>query len=81
MENNLNINQRQVPLKDRLKTWTFWRPILSLAIGGLAGYAYYHFVGCASGTCGITSSPYMSTIWGGAMGYFLVNSPCARGRC
>jgi hypothetical protein len=81
MENNMNIKQWSVPFKERLKTWAFWRPFLSLGIGGLAGFAYYYFVGCASGTCGITSSPYMSTIWGAAMGYFLVSSPCARGRC
>ena len=77
----MEIKPRSETLKENLKTWKFWRPFLSVLIGAIAGFSYYHFVGCSSGTCAITSSPYMSTIWGGAMGYFLVNSPCARGRC
>lgn len=81
MEPNCEVKPRAATFKENLKTWNFWRPYLSLILGGTAGYAYYHFVGCASGTCNITSSPYLSTIWGAAMCYFLVNSPCARGRC
>ncbi len=68
-------------LKERLKTWRFWKHIVAAAVGGLAGFLYYYFVGCNSGTCAITSSPYMSTFYGSLMGLFVVNSPCARGRC
>ncbi len=39
----------------------------------IAGYAYYHFVGCASGTCAITSKPINSTLYGGLMGGLLFN--------
>jgi hypothetical protein len=81
MENNCEVKTKPSTFKENLRTWKFWRPFLSIATGAIAGFSYYHFVGCASGTCAITSSPYMSTIWGGALGYFLVNSPCARGRC
>jgi hypothetical protein len=81
MENNCEVKPRQGTFKENLKTWNFWRPYLSVTIGAIAGFSYYHFVGCTSGTCAITSSRFMSTIWGGALGYFLVNSPCARGRC
>ena len=45
--------------------------IAGIIVGGIAGFAYYHFVGCASGTCPITSSPYISTIYGALMGYLL----------
>jgi len=45
--------------------------ITGIITGGIAGFAYYHFVGCASGTCPITSSPYISTIYGAVMGYLL----------
>lgn len=52
---------------------------IGIAIGLIAGYAYYHFVGCASGTCAITSKPLNSTLYGGMMGglFFnmFVNSP------
>ncbi len=81
MENNCEVNTRPQTIKEKLKTWSFWRSFIGPVIGSIAGFSYYHFVGCASGTCAITGSPYMSTIWGAAMGYFLVNSPCARGRC
>lgn len=40
-------------------------------IGAGAGYAYYHFIGCATGTCPITGNPYMSTMYGGLIGFTL----------
>ena len=43
-------------------------------MGGLAGYAYYHFVGCASGTCPITSKPLNSSLYGALMGGLLFSS-------
>jgi len=39
--------------------------------GGGLGFAYYRFIGCASGTCPITSNPYISTIYGAVMGYMM----------
>lgn len=48
--------------------------ILSLAgmvAGALGGYLYYLNVGCTTGACAITSSPYISTVWGGAMGFLV----------
>ncbi len=46
---------------------------LGVLIGLIAGYAYYYFVGCASGTCAITSKPLNSTLYGGLMGGLLFN--------
>ena len=40
-------------------------------IGGAGGFAYYYFVGCTSGTCPITSNPYISILWGAVMGYLI----------
>lgn len=47
--------------------------ILGLIIGAIAGYAYYYFVGCASGTCAITSKPLNSTLYGAVMGGLLAD--------
>lgn len=43
--------------------------IIGVFIGGLGGYAYYHFVGCETGTCAITSKPFNSSVYGMVMGY------------
>ncbi len=56
-------------------------PILIAApIGMLAGYLYYRFVGCASGTCAITSNPVISTVYGGVIGG-LIGSLFIRKKC
>ena len=39
-----------------------------LLLGSLAGYAYYAVVGCGTGGCLITSSPWISTLWGAVIG-------------
>ncbi|MBK7148681.1 MAG: hypothetical protein IPH78_07595 [Bacteroidetes bacterium] len=48
--------------------------ILGMLAGAIAGYAYYYFVGCASGTCAITSSPINSTLYGTMMGGLLFSN-------
>ena len=68
-------------LKGFFRSWNFWRPFLAVVIGVAAGFLYYYFVGCKSGSCAITGNPYMSMVWGGLLGFFLVSSPCMRGRC
>ena len=45
--------------------------LLGIIVGSIAGYLYYYFVGCASGTCRITSSPINSTLYGALMGFLL----------
>jgi hypothetical protein len=44
---------------------------LGLVLGGLAGFAYYSQVGCATGACPITSNPYISVAWGAGIGGLL----------
>lgn len=46
---------------------------IGIAIGALAGYGYYFYVGCASGTCAITSKPLNSTLYGALMGGLIFN--------
>ena len=47
--------------------------IIGIFAGAIGGYLYYHFVGCASGTCAITSKPMTSTLYGAMMGGLLFN--------
>jgi hypothetical protein len=45
-----------------------WKLIIGIGIGASAGFLYYYFVGCATGTCPITSNPYGSVMYGAVMG-------------
>jgi len=45
--------------------------IIGIIVGIVLGYVYYIKVGCNSGSCPITSNPWMSMIWGGILGYLL----------
>ena len=42
--------------------------IIVILVGGGLGYAYYRFIGCSSGTCPLTSNPYISTVYGMVVG-------------
>lgn len=41
------------------------------ALGLVGGFLYWKYVGCASGTCPITSNPYISSGYGAVMGYLV----------
>jgi hypothetical protein len=64
-------------LKEYFRSWALWKVVIGMVIGGIAGFLYYHFVGCQSGTCAITSNPFSSVIFGSVMGMFLVAKPCS----
>lgn len=48
-----------------------WLYLAGAATGALAGFLYWKYVGCASGTCMITSKPLNSTAYGALMGSLL----------
>lgn len=59
-----NINRKQVLKK-----------LLFISAGALIGFGYYYFIGCKTGSCPITGSPYISTLYGAAAGFiFSINS-------
>lgn len=47
--------------------------IIITFIGLIAGFLYWKFVGCESGTCAIKSNPYLMTLYGGLMGGLIGN--------
>ena len=50
------------------------RIIIGLVVGGGLGFAYYKFVGCSSGTCPLTSNPFISILYGGVVGALVASS-------
>jgi phage shock protein E len=48
--------------------------LIGVSLGAVAGYMYYSYIGCASGTCAITSKPLNSTLYGALMGGLLLNT-------
>jgi len=56
-------------MKARLKKWLI--PLLFTVGGALAGLAYYYFVGCAAGSCAITSNPINAMLYMGLIGWLL----------
>jgi hypothetical protein len=46
---------------------------IGMLIGLGSGYTYYHFVGCSSGSCAITSNPINSTLYGAILGGLFFN--------
>lgn len=66
-ENNNEI--QATPEKKKVK-FNFL-PVIGAVAGALGGYLYYIEVGCTSGSCAITSNPYLSMLWGAAIGYLV----------
>ena len=48
--------------------------LIGAVIGAIGGYAYYYFVGCASGTCAISSKPLNNSLYGSFMGGLLFSN-------
>lgn len=55
----------QLILKYRLE-------LIGILLGAVAGWAYWYYIGCLSGTCTITSRPLNSTLYGALLGMLLL---------
>lgn len=47
--------------------------ILGILSGAVVGFLYYYYIGCAIGTCAISSKPLNSSIYGAVIGGLFVN--------
>lgn len=48
--------------------------ILGGIFGGIGGYFYWKDIGCATGTCPITSKPLNSIVYFAVLGYFMIGT-------
>ncbi len=49
-------------------SFNFVSNIIPVLIGAAGGFLYYKLIGCATGTCPITSNPWSSTVYGAVLG-------------
>ena len=50
------------------------RIIIGIIVGGGLGFGWYKLVGCSTGTCPLTSNPFISTIYGAVLGVLIATS-------
>jgi hypothetical protein len=62
---------KQSNIINKLKSIFSIASVIGIVIGIIGGYIYYVKVGCVSGTCPITSNPYMTMLWGAIIGYLV----------
>lgn len=74
MDTDFNVAPKPGFKKVFYKSWEFWRPFTGITTGATAGFLYWYFIGCTSGTCPITSNPYGSIIAGAILGFLLTPS-------
>lgn len=47
--------------------------LIGIVVGGIGGFLYWKFVGCASGTCPLTSNWMIMTGYGILIGYVITD--------
>jgi len=50
------------------------RILIGAVVGAGLGFGWYKLVGCSTGTCPLTSNPYISTLYGTVMGVLVASS-------
>ncbi len=73
MENTENKEPVKKSFSERIKAAFQIRHIIGLVIGGIAGFAYYYFVGCQSGACALKSNPFYNIVLGLLLGYLIAD--------
>ena len=69
-ESEKKLIKEKAPLKN-IKSFISIPSAIGIIIGGISGFLYYIKIGCVSGTCPITSNPWLTVLWGAAVGYLI----------
>jgi hypothetical protein len=77
MENSCKSTTKPGNIKALFRSSFFWIHFAGISLGIGFGFLFYFFIGCPSGTCPITSNPYLSMIWGGIIGLLISRIICS----
>ena len=71
-------SNQEEPARCQCKLTGSWlgRSVLGIVIGGLAGLALHLGVGCPTGTCPITASPWASALYCAILGFVVAQIGC-----
>ena len=73
METSENNNSQKKSFSEQIKNAFKIRHFIGLAIGSIAGFLYYYYVGCQNGTCDLKSNPYYNVLLGLLLGYLIAD--------
>ena len=77
----LEIEKEGSWLKRTLNNAQFKRTLIYIVIGAAAGFAFYYFTEGMHMEVMPQDEIVQSILFGAFFGFFITNSPCARGRC
>jgi len=70
------IQEEKIKIMDKIKNYlqsiNLKLLVIGIILGAVGGYAYYYFVGCRTGSCPITSNPYLMILYGAFFGAVLL---------
>lgn len=72
MDNN-ELEQEEKKPQNFLRKWFRLKHIIGMVAGGTAGFLYYYYIGCASGSCALKSNPYYNIVLGILLGYLIAD--------
>ena len=70
---NINSAKESCKIRSMKRVKESLPQLIGTVAGATIGFMYYEFVGCSTGTCGIVSNPWLSTLVGGFLGFFVGN--------
>ena len=72
---NVQLILNKIKKKLSMKNWMQKNKLylIGALVSAIAGFIYWKYIGCVTGTCAITSNPIRSTIYGAVMGTLLLS--------
>ena len=77
----LELKQEGTWLNRTFRSRHFRKSVIYIVIGAVAGFGYYYFTQGQNLDSMSSGDILRSALVGGFFGFFITNSPCARGRC